>query len=488
VRLPIRTRLTAWYMALLAVIVTALCGFLVLRLRADLVADSDRRLSTAAEHIALGYKAEGAKDFRDVAATVLPRSDAAAQVVDARGVVVASHGAEVAERPMADRRTLAAALAGESRHRTVSLGAPSAKYRELVRPAERRGRRFALVTIESLAPADRSVHRVFILLLIGAPAALLLTAAGGWWLARKALRPVERMTEQADRLGAESLEGRLEVPRTQDEVARLGRTLNAMLDRIESGVQDKRRLIADASHELRSPLAVMRSELDVTLAEPGLDEAARVVLESAREEVVRMSRLVDDLLTLSTIDEGRLALVEEPVDLLEIATTAAARTQIVVDGEPAPALGDALRLGQAVRNLIDNAVQFGPPGGAVEVTAWHRGGEAGVTVTDRGPGIPEGDSERIFERFVRLDNARGRGSGGGLGLAICREVALAHGGRAWVEPDANGGSRFSLALPARAVLRGAQEPVGALPPTLNDMRGHLENIDGETGPAPPSIR
>jgi heavy metal sensor kinase len=462
VRLPIRTRLTAWYVALLAVIVGALCGFLVLRLHADLVADSDRRLTSAAEHIASGYKAEGLKDFRDVAGTVLPRGDAAAQVVDASGAVVASHGGLIAERPMASRGAIADALAGRSRHATVRLGQPAGRYRELVSPVERRGRRFALVTAESLAPADRSQHRVLILLLIGAPAALLLTAAGGWLLARKALRPVERMTEQADRLGAESLEGRLEVPRTRDEVARLGHTLNAMLDRIERGVEDKRRLIADASHELRSPLAVMRSELDVTLAEPSLDEVARAVLESAREEVVRMSRLIDDMLTLSTIDEGRLALVEAPVDLLEIAAAvaervrlyaAAAGMQIVVEGEPAPALGDALRLGQALGNLLDNAVQFGPAGGVVEVTAWHRAGEAGVSVTDRGPGVPEGETERIFERFVRLDYARGRGTGGGLGLAICREVALAHGGRAWVEPAAGGGSRFSLALPARPVAR-----------------------------------
>jgi signal transduction histidine kinase len=452
-RLPIRTRLTVWYVALLAVIVAALCGFVVIRLKADLVADSDRRLSSAAEQIALGYAAEGFKDFHDVANTVLPRGDAAAQIVDRNNAVMGSHGI-LGEQPMASRAAVAAAIAGRARSLTVTLGNPPGRYRALARPAPRRGQPSVLVTVESLAPADRSVHRVVVLFLIGGPAALLLTAAGGWWLARKALRPVERMTEQADLLGAESLDGRLEVPRTEDEVARLARTLNAMLDRVERGVEDKRRLIADASHELRSPLAVMRSELDVALAEPGLDPDAREVLESAREEVDRMSRLVGDMLTLSTIDEGRLALVERPVDLLEVAGTVAARVRpgdhARVTGEPAWAVGDSMRLEQAVGNLLDNALEFGPPGAEALIETWRDGGEVGITVTDGGPGVPADQRERIFERFVRLDEARGRKRGGGLGLAICREVALAHGGRAWMEPAPGGGSRFSMALPAGA--------------------------------------
>jgi signal transduction histidine kinase len=439
-RLPIRARLTAWYVALLAVIIVALSAFLVLRLRADLTADADRRLDTASMHIARAYEAEGFKDFRDVAGTVLPPGDAFARVVGPGGRVVAEHGAEL----------------------------PGVHYRTHFQTVERDGHRLTLVTAESLAPADRSVHRVLVLLLIGGPAALLVTAAGGWWLARKALAPVERMTDQADRMGAESLDARLEVPRTHDEVARLARTLNAMLERVERGVEDKRRLIADASHELRGPLAVMRSELDVALSDPALDGDARAVLASSRDEVVRMARMVDDLLTLAAIDEGRLELMQERVDLRAAAEHVALRLgpsgdRVAIDGPTVLVSGDSLRLEHALSNLVDNALKFGDD---VEVSTWARDGEAGVTVTDDGPGIPAGERERVFERFVRLDAARGRG-GSGLGLAICREVATAHGGRVWVEPAPGGGSRFVMALPGTTGSPQGTDPVGCELPAAN---------------------
>jgi signal transduction histidine kinase len=153
-----------------------------------------------------------------------------------------------------------------------------------------------------------------------------------------------------------------------------------------------------------------------------------------------MARMVDDMLTLAQIDEGRLELVTEPVDLRELAPD--------VEGEPVMVEGDRMRLAQAIGNLVDNARKYG--GGEVRVETWQRGDEAGVAVSDEGPGIPPDQRARIFQRFVRLDEARGRG-GSGLGLAICAEVAAAHGGRAWMEPAGGGGSRFLIALPrARA--------------------------------------
>jgi signal transduction histidine kinase len=434
VKLPIRARLTAWYVALLVLIVVALGAFVVLRLRADLRADADRQLDTATEHIARAYRAEGFKDFHDVARTVLPRGDASARLVDRAGNVVASDGTGPPARARSGRSIV---TAGGTRYRVH---------------AEPLGNGLTLVTTQSLAEADRSVDRVLVLLLAGGGVAILITAVGGWWLARRALRPVDRMTAQADRIGAESLDRRLEVPRTRDEVAHLARTLNAMLDRVDRGLEDKRRLIADASHELRGPLAVMAAELDVSLAEPGLPSDARAVLESSREEVAHMARLVDDMLTLAAIDEGRLELVRGPVDLHELAEAIAgrarSRAEVFVEGERARVNGDAMRIEHALANLVDNAIKFGGDN-AVHVTTWARNGEAGVTVSDRGPGVPVADRERVFERFVRLDAARGREQpGSGLGLAICREVAQAHGGRAWVEPRDDGGSRFCIALHA----------------------------------------
>ena len=157
----------------------------------------------------------------------------------------------------------------------------------------------------SRSPCDQ----VLLLLLLAGPAALAATALGGWWLARKALLPVDRMTSQAEEIGIDRLHERIALPRARDEIGRLAETLNAMLDRLERGVEEKRRLVADASHELRTPLAAMRAELDVSLMADDLPPAGREVLESTREEVDRMSRIVDNLLTLARVDEGRLELL-----------------------------------------------------------------------------------------------------------------------------------------------------------------------------------
>jgi signal transduction histidine kinase len=255
------------------------------------------------------------------------------------------------------------------------------------------------------------------------------------------------------------IEDRLVVPCTGDEVAHLATTLNAMLDRIGHGVEEQHRLVADASHELRTPLAAMRCEIDVSLRADDLPPAARQVLESAREEVDRMTRTVDDLLVLASLDEGRLELVVEPLDLHVVVARAVAsldplaRTRGVslgVDGSAAMALGDAARLGQAVRNLVENAIKFSPEGGEVVVTTWAADGEVGVTVRDQGPGVALEVRERIFDRFFRADPSRTRSTGGGgRGLAISREIALAHAGRVWVDDAGAHGSAFSLALAAR---------------------------------------
>jgi signal transduction histidine kinase len=222
-------------------------------------------------------------------------------------------------------------------------------------------------------------------------------------------------------------------------------------------VEEQHRLIADASHELRTPLAAMRAELDVSLRADDLDPHAQAVLRSARDEVDRLGRTVDGLLTLAQADQGALALDRVDVDLAAVAGRTAERLRALAASrditvqtrlEPAPVCGDAARLGQAVANLLDNAIKFSPPGATVLVTTASAGEEARVEVLDQGPGIPPDARERVFDRFARLDASRTRATGGaGIGLSLVREVARAHGGRAWTEPGPHGGSRFSLAVP-----------------------------------------
>ncbi|HKE78216.1 MAG TPA: ATP-binding protein [Solirubrobacteraceae bacterium] len=455
--LPIRARLTVWYAALLAVIVIALGAFLVLRLRSDLQAQVDRDVRAGAATITSGFAADGTDEFLEVAEKVLPHGGSAAQVLDPSGRVLLMYGDSVSGRAMVPPEARAAALSGHTRLVTASLGDSGERFRVMALPARRLGEPRVVVVAESLANVERSVNRVLVLLLFAGPAALAATALGGWWLARKALLPVERMTSQAQEIGIDRLDERIVVPRANDEIGHLAVTLNAMLDRLERGVDEKHRLIADASHELRTPLAVMRAELDVTLRGEDLSPDARAVLESAREEVGRMSRTVNNLLTLAEVDEGRLGLLPARVELRD-AIEAAARPlrplaaakhlQLEVGGDGAEAEADPQRLHQAITNFIENAIKYARPDGHVRATAWSTDAEVGVTVADDGPGIPAEAREHLFDRFYRVDGARGRDDGGsGLGLAICREIAGAHGGRVWVESEEGRGSRFSLALP-----------------------------------------
>jgi signal transduction histidine kinase len=412
-RLPIRARMTVWIAALLAVVLIAVGVFLVVQLRADLTAGIDRHLGPAAAQLAHDYVAEGPQEIRDASETVPGGERFVAQVLDPAGRVIAWDGDRAAARP----------LRGQAGFRL----------------AEHAAGRDTVVVGESLAPVDRSVDRLLALLAIAVPLALLATAAGAWWLARRALRPVADITRTAAAIGGERLDARVDVPATRDEVARLAATLNTMLERIERGVQEQRRLVADASHELRTPLAAMRAELDVSLDVDDHAPAARAALESAREEVDRLSRTVEDLLTLAAADEGGLQLGDEPLDLRDLCPPHAT-------GGPAPVRGDPVRLRHAIGNLVANAEEFGT---TVEVRSWERGGEAGVTVLDDGPGIPPELRERVFDRFYRIDPARSRATGGsGLGLAIAREIAAAHGGRAWVEGREEGGTAATLALRA----------------------------------------
>jgi two-component system, OmpR family, sensor kinase len=460
VSLPIRARLTIWYVALLAAILAALGGFVVVRLRADLMSGVDDGLDTRAAQISLGLQGPGEGEFQDVSDASLSgllRSESAAQLLASDGAVLESSGDPIAQRALVSAGELGRALGGERVRETVDTGPDAESFRILaVRlPQPETGR--VIVVATSLEGVDASVHRLLVLLLVAGPAALAAAGAGGWWLARTALAPVAEMTREASEIGMAQLDERIDVPVTADELGRLATTLNAMLDRLQRGVEEKRRFVADASHDLRTPLAVMRSELDVSLRSPDLAPEARTVLTSVRDEVERMGRIVENLLTLARIDEGGLELLREPLELRLLvdgivasmgSLAAEGGVDVQVDGDAGSVRADRMRMEQVVTNLLGNALRYAGAGGRVRVSAWRTENEAGVTVSDTGPGIATELLPRIFERFVRADTPRtGSGGGSGLGLAICREVLEAHGGRIWVDPAPGGGSSFSFALP-----------------------------------------
>ncbi|MEM8747239.1 MAG: ATP-binding protein [Actinomycetota bacterium] len=296
---------------------------------------------------------------------------------------------------------------------------------------------------------DRTVDTVRRLLWLAAPALVLLIGGVAWLLTGRALRPVRSITEQAATISGGTLDTRVPVPATGDEIATLATTVNGMLDRLETDDRRRRQFVSDASHELRTPVAVLRSEAEVALRHP---ESTRVdeLADSVAAESARMSVVIDDLLALARQDEGiRRALVDVDLDDLLLADAARSRrVPVTTPGVSAARVhGDPGELARMIGHLLDNAARHAET--SVVVTLSTAGGTARLIVDDDGPGVPPDRREQIFERFARLDDARTRDRGGaGLGLAVVRGIAERHGGSVGVDRAPLGGARFVVTLPA----------------------------------------
>ncbi|KAA2265385.1 HAMP domain-containing histidine kinase [Solihabitans fulvus] len=289
-------------------------------------------------------------------------------------------------------------------------------------------------------------------LLTAIPITLLLAAGAVWLIVGRALKPVERIRSAVTEITSVDLTRRVPEPGTDDEIRRLAHTMNDMLDRLDAAARRQRRFVADASHELRSPLAAIRTTLEVALAHPDKAPWPEIGARAA-DQTIRLEELLHQLLTLAKADEGELLTHRRPVDVGELldgihATLAPHAVEVTVHiGPELVAAGDPSQLQRLFRNIIDNATRHAAH--HVDVSG-HRAGERLVVhVDDDGPGIPLADRERVFDRFVRLDTSRDRASGStGLGLAIAREIARAHGGTIAVTDAPDGGARVSVELPA----------------------------------------
>jgi signal transduction histidine kinase len=305
-------------------------------------------------------------------------------------------------------------------------------------------------TRENRAEILRSLLTAF---LVGGPVALLLAALAGYALAGAALRPIEAMRRRATEISTSSLGERLPVPPADDEIARLGTTLNDMLARIEDGVGRERQFVIDASHELRTPLALLTTELELALGRARTPAELEEVLRSAAESADRLARLANDLLLLARTDLPVDARPTDVTDLLE-AVAARFRARAETEGrvlgvdadEPLVLVADRLRLEQALTNMVDNAFRHGR--GRVTLAASAHDGVVELHVRDEGAGFPPEFLDRVFERFSRADDARS-GDGSGLGLAIADAIARGHRGRAHAANRPGGGADTWLALPVR---------------------------------------
>ena len=444
--LSLRARITVLATVLVALALVAGTVLLVVALHRSLVAGLDESARQRAGDVATLVDTGQLSDPIPVAA-----GTPLVQVVDAHDRVRAASPGGDRLVPILRPHDVAAVRDGAVRTVDGSRLGLSGQLRVVGEPAGTADEPQTVLVAMALSEVESSVQVVRTALLIGAPLLVAGFAVECWFVVGSALRPVAALRRGAEEITATRPAGRLPVPAAEDEVHRLAVTLNDMLDRLERSSARQRSFVADAAHELRSPLTAIRAQLEIARAHPGDADWAETATD-ALVDVERLSRLVDDLLVLARIEDGgRRHPRPESVDLGQIADDVVARTVTGVtlrrsgDGEVA-VLGDVDALTRVVSNLVDNAARHARTGVTIDVRR-QAGDGVRLTVADDGPGIPAEDRTRVFERFTRLDGARSRDAGGsGLGLSIVRELVRAYGGDVRLE-DNGPGLRAVVTLP-----------------------------------------
>lgn len=450
-RLPIRIRVTLAFASVMAVVLAAIGLAVFLRFERQLDATIDQGLRSRTDDIRAYVRERVA--LPGGAARLIEPGESFTQILDGAGAVVATAPASIS-RPLLhgeERRAAAKRPLLVDRESPFEAGEP---VRLLASPAESRGRPLVLVVGTATDDRDDALANLALLLALGGSAALLLASLAGYGVATASLRPVEQMRRAAAAITADEPGRRLPVGSADDELGRLGTTLNEMLARLAESFERERGFVADAGHELRTPLAILRTELELALREGRTPAELRAALRSAAEETDRLARLAEALLVIAHADRrersesppGELAAAElfDDVQRRFAARVRAAGRELVVEDAGARLRADRRRIEQALDNLVDNALTHGD--GTIRLRAATIDGRVELHVGDDGPGFPDGFAARAFDRFTRADPARGRG-GCGLGLAIVRAVARAHGGEARAANVACGGADVWIELP-----------------------------------------
>jgi heavy metal sensor kinase len=308
-----------------------------------------------------------------------------------------------------------------------------------------------------LDPVETMLDHLFMQLALGLPIAILIVVAGGWLLVRRSLMPVEQITRAAESITQHNLSGRLPVAHTGDELERLSISLNRMIARLDDAFQNSKRFVADASHELRTPLTVLRGELENLAGDSRFTRELRDRTASLLEEAVHLSKIVEQLFTLSRLDAGEAQIEWSRFDLAELAKITADQMSLLAEdkkislsciaAEPVFVEGDRVRLKQVVVNLLDNAIKYTRQKGTIQLRANIVNGNAVLEVEDNGIGIPADALPHIFERFYRVDQTRSSGSeSAGLGLSIVKSICSAHGAEIQTQSTISKGSCFRVKL------------------------------------------
>jgi signal transduction histidine kinase len=452
-RLSIRARLTLAFVAALGVVLALAGLFVYLRTGSELSEAIDDGLEVRAADLT-ALVAAGGPDSGRLTGTLFEGEEGFAEVLTSEGDVVASTLAGDAAGSAIGAETLEQATRGSVMIEDVEVSGVDDEARILAQPAGSPDRDFVVVAGASTGDLDEALTGIAGAFLIGAPLALALAGGLGYLLATRALAPVESLRRRAAAITMRRSGERLPLPEADDELRRLGSTLNAMLDRIEAALQRERVFVADASHELRTPLAILRAELELATRPERTHTELRAALHSASQEVERLTRLAEDLLVIARADQDRLPITREPVAIAELLErvrdrfgqrgVAAGRRVAIEAPADLRADLDVLRIEQALGNLVDNALRHGA--GTVTLRAGSADGLVAFEVVDEGSGFADEFESEAFERFTRGDAGR-TGGGSGLGLAIVKAVAEAHDGRVSVARSRAPATTLRIELP-----------------------------------------
>ncbi len=477
----VRVRITLWYTTVLAAVLVSLSLITYFTFWRSTAQRTDTNLSELSEAFLTTLMAEvpdqrGPDAFKlaaQVAITEHRFRDHVFAIFDATGKSIVS-SQDVPSGAAAPDSSPAGLLSSRSFQRFLDASSRSERffgqargngdgYRGFARHFSSEGKAYTLVILQSLHPQEEMLEGVRATFAWVIPIAILLASLGGYFLARKSLAPVVAMSRQAGRIGAANLHERLAVQNERDELGHLARSFNSLLDRLSESFERQRRFMADASHELRTPVAILRGEAEVALSQQARSlEEYRESLGVLHQEAERLTHIVEDLFTLTRADAGQYPLqpgdfyLDELIaECVQAARTLALAKNISVKSEVAaesPIHADESLLRRMILNLLDNAIKYTPEGGRVTVACRRDADDYAVSFTDTGAGIPAELQPRIFERFFRADKARSRsesdGGGAGLGLAISRWIAGAHHGRLELSRSDSTGSTFTAYLPA----------------------------------------
>jgi heavy metal sensor kinase len=461
--LPIKWRLTVWYGGILALILIVFSSGVYIYFKNSLQKSIDTKIKSIGEVLSSSLTETHSQsifgNFERYLENVLGRKPKGKfiQIIDSSGRIGAKMSDIETETVPTSFSTLERALKGEVIYETIEGARPRLRIVTIPIVEENKKVTSIVQVGTSLEDFDETMKKLLIIMIISIPTSISVTIVIGYFMAKKALKPVDQIRKAAIKISSSNLDERIDIGKRRDELSRLAETFNDMITRLKDAFQRINQFSIDVSHELKTPLTILKGETEVTLRKDRENEDYRKLLKSHLEEVDRMTRIVDDLLLLSKADSEEIRLNIEDIALRDLVVDICMDMKIFADNkgielivselEDVRLKGDELKLRRMLWNVVQNGIKYTQKGGKVEISSYVNNGYVWIDVKDNGVGISEKDMKYIFDRFYRGDKSRRRESGSGLGLSISKWIAEAHRGVIEVKSRPLEGSLFSIKLP-----------------------------------------